>query len=51
MDGFAKKDMDNIDEDDLERLRALAGIFLDYNEADIARLLDAGAWIEVNCNG
>lgn len=35
----------------LDRLRELAENFLDCNKADIAKLLDAGTWIEVKCNG
>ncbi len=51
VDGFAKKDADNIDDADLDRLRELAENFLDFDNADIAKLLDAGAWIEVICSG
>ena len=35
VDGFAKSDQDNIDDDDLERFQ---------------KLVDAGAWIEVECD-
>lgn len=50
VDGFAKSDQDNIDDDDLERLRELATEFLGYNASDVEQLVEAGAWIEVKCD-
>ncbi len=51
VDGFAKNERDNIDDGDLERLRELASEFLSYNRRQIASLVEAGAWIEVECHG
>jgi hypothetical protein len=51
VDGFAKSDQDNIDDDDLERFRELAAEFLGYTAADVKKLVEAGAWIEVARNG
>jgi hypothetical protein len=51
VDGFAKSDQDNIDEDDLERFRKLAAEFMSYDANQIGKLVKAGAWIEVECNG
>lgn len=50
MDGFAKNERDNIDDDDLARLRELASEFLSYGNRDIATLVTTGAWIEVTCH-
>jgi hypothetical protein len=49
--GFAKSDQDNIGDDDLERLRALAGEFLGYDTKQVGMLVDAGAWVKVHCDG
>ena len=51
VDGFAKKDQDSIDDDDLKRFRELAADFLGYDAAQVKRLVAAGAWIEVDCDG
>jgi hypothetical protein len=51
VDGFAKNDMDNIDDHDLERFRTLAAEFLGYDGKQINALVKAGAWIKVECNG
>ncbi len=51
VDGFAKKDQDNIDDDDLERFHELAAEFLGYDAAQVKKLVKAGAWIEVDCDG
>lgn len=48
VDGFAKADQDNIDDDDLMRLRKLASEFLRYGTEQIERLVKTGAWIEVD---
>ena len=50
VDGFAKSDQDNIDDDDLERFRELASEFLGYNAAQVKKLVAAGAWFEVECD-
>ncbi len=51
VDGFAKSDQDNIDDADLARFRALASEFLGYSTAKTEKLIEAGAWTEVECNG
>ncbi len=51
VDGFAKSDQDNIDDDDLERFRALATEFLGYNATQVKKLVKAGVWIEVEFDG
>ena len=51
VDGFAKSDQDNIDDDDLQRFRKLAAQFLSYKADQIGKLVKAGAWIEVTCDG
>ena len=51
VDGFAKNRLDNIDDDDLERYRELAAEFLNYDTKQVGKLVKAGAWIEVDCNG
>ncbi|MEQ1696498.1 MAG: type II toxin-antitoxin system RelE/ParE family toxin [Hyphomicrobiaceae bacterium] len=51
VDGFAKSSQDNIDGDDLELFRELAADFLSYDGKQIGKLIKAGAWIEVECDG
>lgn len=51
VDGFAKSDQDNIDDDDLERFQELATEFLGYDVRQVEKLLQSGAWIEVECHG
>ena len=51
IDGFAKNDRDNIDDDDLARFRELAGEFLGHSANTVQMLIEAGAWIEVECDG
>lgn len=55
VDGFAKSSQDNIDGDDLELFRELAAEFLSYDGKQIGKqigkLIKAGAWIEVECDG
>ena len=50
VDGFAKSEHDNIDDDDLERFRELAVEFLGYDSMQVTELVEAGAWIEVECD-
>ena len=51
VDGFAKSEQDNIDDDDLRLFRDLAAEYLAYMPAEVAALLKAGEWIEVECDG
>ena len=50
VDGFAKSDRDNIDDEDLARFRELAGEFLGHFAKAVQALVKAGAWIEVECD-
>ena len=43
IDGFAKNDRDNIDDDDLARFRELAGEFLGHSANTVQKLIEAGA--------
>src|SRR5687767_13138947 len=45
--GFAKNERDDIDDDELRKLRSLARVFLAMGEETIARLLEAGELTEV----
>jgi hypothetical protein len=47
--GFAKNERDNIDDDELARLRRAAEEMLTWNDRQIAVLLAAGEWTEVEC--
>lgn len=49
--GFAKSDVDNIDTDDLERLKCAAKQMLSWDEAQVAKQLVTGAWLEIDDNG
>ena len=49
--GFAKNAQDNIDKAELEAFRILAAELLEYDEDRIGKALDAGALLEVTCNG
>ena len=51
VDGFAKSEQDNIDDDDLARFKDLAGEFLGHSAKTVRKLIEAGAWIEVECDG
>lgn len=51
VDGFAKSNQDNIDNDDLERFCKLAAEFMSYDGNQIGKLVKAGAWSEVECDG
>jgi hypothetical protein len=48
--GFAKKDRDNIQEDELVALKKLAGELLNYDEAALAAAIAAGVLTEVTCD-
>ena len=41
----------DIDDDDLERFRELAAEFVSYDARQVGKLAEAGAWIEVECDG
>ena len=45
--GFAKSDRDDIREDELQALRALATEVLGYDDGELAKAVAAGALIEV----
>lgn len=45
--GFAKSERDNIDEQELAAFRKAAAVMLAWDDQDIAALLAAGAWTEV----
>ena len=47
--GFAKKERDNIDDDELLRLRRAAAEMLSWSDKQIAALLSAGEWTEIEC--
>lgn len=49
--GFAKSDRANIDKDELEGFRSLAAELLNYEDERIEKALDAGALLEVDCDG
>lgn len=49
--GFAKNAQDNIDKAELEAFRSLAAELLEYDQDRIGQALDAGALLEVICNG
>ena len=48
--GFAKSARSNIRWDELEGLRALADVMLGYDETALARALETGAIVEVQCD-
>ena len=50
VDGFAKSDQDNINDDDLARFRELAVEFFGHTAKTVQALVEAGAWIEVECD-
>ena len=45
--GFAKSDLDNIDDDDLARLKAFAAQVLSWKEDQVKRLLASKEWQEL----
>jgi hypothetical protein len=45
--GFAKGRLDNIDDDDLTRLKAFAGQVLSWSDAQVKQLLDSKEWQEL----
>ena len=51
IDGFAKSDRDNIEDDDLALFKDLAREFFGHNATMVQTLVETGAWIEVDCDG
>ena len=45
--GFAKKDQDNIEDDELAALKLLASQMLSYDDQAIAKAIESGTLIEV----
>lgn len=45
--GFAKSELDNIEDDDLVRLKAFAKHVLSWSETQVKRLLDSREWREL----
>ncbi len=45
--GFAKSDLDNIDDADLKRLREAAAELLTWTEDEADAMVDAGNWTEI----
>lgn len=48
--GFAKNDQDSIDDDELRTLRKAAAEMLGWDDKEVAALLAAGKWTEVECD-
>jgi len=48
--GFAKKDQDNIEDDELAALKLLASEMLSYDDRAIAKAVESGTLIEVTGN-
>ena len=48
--GFAKNDQDNIDDDELKNLRKAAAEMLSWTDDDVAVLVAAEKWKEVECD-
>ena len=51
MYGFAKNVMDNIDDDDLKRLRVVAAALLDLSAAELKTAVESKKLTEVMCDG
>ena len=49
--GFAKKDVGNINAQELKALKKLATIVLGYSEAEMRSVEASGVLVEVKCNG
>ena len=49
--GFAKKDLDNIGDADLKRLRQAAAEILSWTEEQAGAMVAAGKWTEIACDG
>jgi hypothetical protein len=51
MYGFAKSTTDNIDDDDLKRLKVVGSVLLGMNAAELAKSLARNKLVEVLCHG
>lgn len=49
--GFAKRDQDNIDEDDARELKKLAKLVLGFAEDEMSRQVAAGKFDEIKYDG
>ncbi len=49
--GFAMKDLDNIGDADLKRLRQAATEILSWTEEQADAMVAAGKWTEIACDG
>jgi hypothetical protein len=47
--GFAKSERENIDGDELARLRRAAAEMLGWSDRQVAELVSTGEWIEIQC--
>jgi hypothetical protein len=47
---FAKKDLANIEDSDLAKLRKIAKVYEALTEQQVDELIDEGSWMEI-CNG
>ena len=45
--GFAKNDMDNIDDDELKELRKAAAELLGWSDDEVAVMVAGGKWMEI----
>lgn len=50
VDGYAKKDMATIDDDDLRDYRMLAKVLLSYDRADLDKAVASRVLLEAECN-
>lgn len=48
--GFAKNDQDSVSQDELEQLRNAAAEVLGWSDEAVAKLLEAGKWMEIGCD-
>jgi hypothetical protein len=48
--GFAKNEKDNIEKDELVALKRLAAELLAYEDRTLARVMESGVLVEVNCD-
>lgn len=45
--GFAKNDRENLARDELIAFRKAAALFLGFDEADVTKMIESGAWSRV----
>ena len=48
--GFAKKDQENVSGGELKELQKAAAEMLAWSDADVAALVNAGKWTEIDCD-